>query len=87
MSQKHAFIMVAEMKEFATFTAAEQRYIRRSLEVARSGLAAADRWCRNAGEADSITAAPLSYDDLAHPVVGSRRHRCGRGSGAHAHAD
>lgn len=68
MAQKHAFMMVAEMKEFATFTAAEQRYIRRSLEVAASGLAAADRWCRNAGEADSITAQARLYRTMIQPI-------------------
>ena len=68
MAQKLAFMMVAEMKEFATFTAAEQRYIRRSLEVAASGIAAADRWCRNAGEADSITAQARLYRTLVQAV-------------------
>lgn len=68
MAQKHAFMMVAEMKEFATFTAAEQRYIRRSLEVAASGLAAADRWCRNAGEAESIAVQARLYRTMIEPI-------------------
>lgn len=68
MAQKHAFMMIAEMKEFATFTAAEQRYIRRSLEVASSGVAAADRWCRNSAEADSITAQARRYRTMIDPI-------------------
>lgn len=68
MAQKQSFQMIAEMKEFATFTPAEQRYIRRSLEVAATGIAAADRWCRNASEADSITAQARLYRTLLRPI-------------------
>ena len=68
MTQKHAVMMIAEMKEFATFTAAEQRYIRRSLEVAAMGVTAADRWCRNAGEAESITAQARLYRTMIEPI-------------------
>jgi hypothetical protein len=61
MSQKIAFQMIEEMKEFATFTAAEQRYIRRSLDVAEPDVDAAGRWSRNAGEAASIEAQARLY--------------------------
>ena len=54
MAHTHSFQMIAEMKEFATFTAAEQRYIRRSLEVAAKGVDAAVRWVRSNAEAESI---------------------------------
>jgi hypothetical protein len=61
MAQKRGFQMIAEMKEFGAFTAAEQRYIGRSLEVASAGISAADRWCRNSAEAESITAQSRLY--------------------------
>ena len=44
MAQKQSFQMISEMMEFATFSAAEQRYIRRSLDVAERGANAGDRW-------------------------------------------
>jgi len=71
MAQKHAFQMIAEMKEFATFTAAEQRYISRSIEVATKGIDAAERWGRNALEADSIHAQARLYRVLL-PAVRAR---------------
>jgi hypothetical protein len=37
MTQMQSFQMNAEMKEFASFSSAGQRYIRRSLDVARPG--------------------------------------------------
>jgi hypothetical protein len=61
MTQKQSFQMIAEMKEFATFTAAEQRYIRRSLDVAERGGEAAERWSRNATEQSSIQAQARLY--------------------------
>jgi hypothetical protein len=68
MAQKHAIQMITEMKEFAAFTAAEQRYIRRSLEVAAKGIDAAERWTRNAAEANSIQAQARLYRTLL-PVM------------------
>jgi hypothetical protein len=64
MAQKRSFQMIAEMKEFASFTAAEQRYIRRSLDVAAKGIDAAERWMRNGAEADSIQAQAKLYRTL-----------------------
>lgn len=64
MAQNQSFQMIAEMKEFATFSAAEQRYIRRSLEVAANGIDAAERWARNTAEADSIEAQSRLYRTL-----------------------
>jgi len=68
MAQKHSFQMIAEMKEFAAFRAAEQRYIRRSLEVAAKGIDAAERWARNGAEADSIQAQARLYRTLIQAI-------------------
>lgn len=54
MAQKHSLRLLTEMSEFATFTAAEQRYIRRSLDVGLSRQDAAARWARNGDEASAI---------------------------------
>lgn len=54
MAHRQSFQMIAELKEFATFTAAEQRYIRRSLDVANKGADAAERWSRHDGERAGI---------------------------------
>ena len=54
MTYRQSFRMISEMKEFATFTAAEQRYIRRSLDVASSGTNAAERWSRHDAERANI---------------------------------
>jgi hypothetical protein len=61
MARKHAFQMIAEMKEFACLSAAEQRYIRRSLEVAAVGIGAAQRWARHDGEETSINTQARLY--------------------------
>jgi hypothetical protein len=71
MAQKQAFQMIAEMKEFAGLSAAEQRYIGRSLEVASKGREAADRWARNATEADSIRAQARLYRTLVAAIRAS----------------
>ena len=64
MTQNQSFQMIAEMKEFATFCAAEQRYIRRSLDVAETGAGAAERWSRNDAELASIRAQARLYRTL-----------------------
>jgi len=61
MTYRQSFQMIFEMKEFATFTAAEQRYIRRSLDVASIGATAGDRWSRHDGERASIEAQARLY--------------------------
>lgn len=43
-----------ELKEFASFTTAEQRYIRRSLEVASAPCDAAHHWARGIDEAATM---------------------------------
>jgi hypothetical protein len=71
MAQSHSFQMIAEMKDFASFSAAEQRYIRRSLDVMRKGIDAEEVWSRNATETDSIRAQARLYRTLLEPIRGS----------------
>lgn len=56
---------LAEMKEFAAFPAATQRYIRRALDVGLDRDDAAKRWSRDSIEAASIRAQGRVYDRLA----------------------
>jgi hypothetical protein len=53
--------IIDEMKEFATLSGGDQRYIRRSLDVAASGAQANVRWARDAGEEASILAQARVY--------------------------
>ena len=64
MAHKHSFQMITELSEFASLTPAEQRYIRRSLEVAAKGAGASERWARNSSEAESIQAQARLYRAL-----------------------
>lgn len=64
MAQTHSFQMIAELKEFASFSAAEQRYIRRSIDVARVGVDAEECWSRNGVETASIRAQARLYRTL-----------------------
>lgn len=57
-------LTLAEIKEFASFAAASQRYIRRSLDVAFDRKDAVELWSRDAAEAASITAQHRFYDRL-----------------------
>ncbi len=61
MALKHSFRLLSEMKEFATFTAAEQRYIRRSLDVGLDRHDAVERWARYGAEAQAIGAQARRY--------------------------
>jgi hypothetical protein len=54
----------AEIKEFASFSAAAQRYIRRSLDVAFDREDAVALWSRDSDEAASIEAQYQFYDRL-----------------------
>lgn len=56
---------LAEMKEFATFPAATQRYIRRSLDIGLDRDDAMMRWSRDVVEAASIRAQARLYLALA----------------------
>jgi hypothetical protein len=57
-------LTLAEIKEFASFSAAAQRYIRRSLDVAFDRFDAVALWSRDANEAASIQAQQIIYDRL-----------------------
>ena len=57
-------ITLAEMREFASFPAATQRYIRRSLDVAFHRADAMALWCRDVVEAASIRAQSRIYERI-----------------------
>lgn len=57
-------ITLAEMREFASFAAATQRYIRRSLDVAFHRADAMDLWCRDVVEGASIKAQARIYERI-----------------------
>lgn len=57
-------LTLAEIKEFASFSAASQRYIRRSLDVAFDRKDAVDLWSRDVAEAASIQAQYRFYERL-----------------------
>ena len=59
-------MMLAELKEFASFTKGTQRYIRRSLDVGLGRRDALKRWSRDVGEAASIRAQERIYRRLDH---------------------
>lgn len=67
MKPAEGAMTLAEMKEFASFPAATQRYIRRSLDVGLDRQDAMLRWSRDVVEAASIGAQARHYrrlDDL-----------------------
>lgn len=55
---------IAEMKEFATFSPAAQRYLRRSLDVASGRPDAIPLWARNQQEAVEIRCQARVYERL-----------------------
>jgi hypothetical protein len=55
---------LSEMKEFAGFAAATQRYVRRSLDIGLDRDDALSRWSRDVVEAASIRAQARIYDRL-----------------------
>jgi hypothetical protein len=59
-------LTLAEMKEFASFPAATQRYIRRSLDVGLCREDALARWSRDVIESASIMAQARIYTRLDH---------------------
>ena len=64
MKPAEGAMTLAEMKEFAGFSAATQRYIRRSLDVGLDRQDAMKRWSRDVVEAASIRAQARVYDRL-----------------------
>jgi len=71
MNRKLSTQMLAEMKLFASFAAAEQRFIRRSVDVGLRRGDAVARWARNSVEAAAIEAQERRYRmlDLIHACV------------------
>lgn len=63
--QGSATLTISEIREFASFTACEQRYIRRSLDIALAREDAYGRWARNRSEGASIQRQQELYLDLA----------------------
>ena len=61
MKQAEGAMTLAEMKEFAGFSAATQRYIRRSLDIGLDREDAMARWSRDVVEAASIKAQARLY--------------------------
>ena len=59
-------MLISEMKEFASFAKATQRYIRRSLDVAYGRRDPIECWARDEGEAASIRAQARLYKQLDH---------------------
>ena len=57
-------ITLAELREFASFPAATQRYIRRSLDIAFHRGSPMETWGRDVVEAASIRAQARIYDRL-----------------------
>ena len=57
-------LLLSEIKEFAAFPKATQRYLRRSLDVAYGRRDALDCWARDVGEAASIRAQARLYKQL-----------------------
>ena len=61
MDRKQSTLMLAEMKIFAAFSPAEQRYIRRSLDVGLDRSDAIACWARSAAERLQIEAQARRY--------------------------
>ncbi len=59
-----ASLTIAEIREFAGFTAAEQRYIRRSLDIGLHRCDAFRIWARDACENAAIRSQYVSYQEL-----------------------
>ncbi|GAA0738851.1 hypothetical protein FHT01_001412 [Sphingomonas japonica] len=64
MKPAEGAMTLSEMKEFAGFPAATQRYVRRSLDVGLDREDAMARWSRDIVEAASIRAQARMYDRL-----------------------
>jgi len=64
MKPAEGAMTLAEMKEFAGFSSATQRYIRRALDVGLDREDAMERWSRDIVEAAAIRAQARMYDRL-----------------------
>ena len=59
-----ASMTISEMREFASFSPAEQRYIRRSLDIGLGRQDAFKLWARTADENAAIRSQYVAYQDL-----------------------
>jgi hypothetical protein len=59
-----ASLTINELREFASFTPAEQRYIRRSIDIGLGRQDAFKLWARDASEIASIRSQYVAYQDL-----------------------
>src|SRR3954454_1620396 len=59
-------MLISEMKEFAGFSKATQRYVRRSLDIAFGRTDPIAIWARDEAEAASIRAQARFYKQLEH---------------------
>jgi len=59
-----ASLAIAELREFAGFSACEQRYIKRSLDVGLGRQDAFKLWARDAAESASIRSQYVAYQGL-----------------------
>lgn len=59
-----ASMTINEMREFASFSAAEQRYIKRSLDIGLGRQDAFKLWARNEGENAAIRRQYVAYQEL-----------------------
>lgn len=59
-----ATLTIAELREFASFTPGEQRYIKRSLDIGLGRQDAFKLWARDAEESGSIRRQYVAYQDL-----------------------
>lgn len=57
-------LAISELREFASFTSAEQRYIKRSLDIGLGRQDAFKLWARDAEESASIRSQYLAYQEL-----------------------
>src|SRR3546814_8284899 len=64
MKQARGAMALAEMKEFAGFSAGTQRYVRRALDIGLDREDALARWSRDVVEAARIRAQARLYDRL-----------------------
>ncbi len=59
-----ASLTIAELREFASFTSCEQRYIKRSLDVGLGRQDAFKLWARDAAEMAAIRSQYVAYQEL-----------------------
>lgn len=59
-----ASMTISEMREFAGFEPAEQRYIKRSLDIGLARRDAFKLWARNEGESAGIRSQYVAYQEL-----------------------